>query len=257
MAELYDDFRVVDAKSMDAALDYVVQRFPPERYGHIFEPGIGNGRIAFPLVSRGYLVSGMDISGEMLAQLKTRIADKGLAGRISFLKGDVAQLPYPEKSFDMAIAVHLFWFVGEWKKAINELVRVLKPGRPIILMHTGGGKEIPAINERYKEMCASLGRPVQPVGAKDTREVLDYLISLGASIETIEGRWKWDVTASFAEAVEYISKRQLSFTRDMPDEIHRKVCIDLEREFVKNTDETTVVTNRISLYVSSRQELVG
>ena len=254
MAELYDDFRVVEEKSMDAALDYIVQRYPPERYSHVFEPGIGNGRIAFPLVSKGYQVSGMDISGEMLAQLETRIINKGLAGRISFQKGDVAKLPYPDKSFDLAIAVHLFWFVAEWKKAIDELVRVLKPGGPIILMNTGGGKEIPAVNDRYKEICSALGNPVQSVGVKDTQEVLDYLISLGMRIETIEGRWKWDAKVSIAEAVEYIRKRQLSFTRSIPEEIHQKVCIDLKREFVKDPGDTTVVHNGISLYVASRYQ---
>lgn len=253
MAELYDDFRVVDDKCLGAALDHIAERFPPDRYPRVFEPGIGNGRIAFPLAKRGYRVDGVDISREMLTQLKERIPEKDPGGRVSFLQADVSELPYDSATFDLAIAVHLFWFVSRWKKAIDELVRVLKPGGPIIMMTTGGGREIPEINERYKALCLNAGYPVPVIGAKDTQEVLDYLGSLGRSVEMIANRWKWDARVSAEEAIDYIEKRQLSFARSVPADIHSKACLELRRECLRGEGQAKAIdtiTNKITLWIS-------
>ncbi len=253
MAELYDDFRVVDEKCLGAALDYIAAKYPPVRYPRVFEPGIGNGRIAFPLAARGYRVDGVDISGEMLAQLKERIPKGDPGGRISFLEADVAELPYDSATFDWAIAVHLFWFVSRWKESIAELARVLKPGGPIIIMHTGGGREIPEINEKYKALCADGGYVIPIIGAKDTQEVLDYLTSMGRSVEAAIGRWQWTARVNAAEAIDYIEKRQLSFARSVPADIHAKACSDLRSEYLGDKGQSKkieAITNRVKLWIS-------
>ena len=41
------------------------------------EVGIGTGRIAFPLASLGHTYSGVDISGKMVEQLETKLAEDG------------------------------------------------------------------------------------------------------------------------------------------------------------------------------------
>jgi len=51
------------------ALNTIKSLLPPNKYSKIFEPGIGNGRIAIPLVKLGYKVSGIDISENMLKEL--------------------------------------------------------------------------------------------------------------------------------------------------------------------------------------------
>ena len=67
MARLYDETRGFHRKCFDYALDFLVDRFPPQVFSNVFEPGIGNGRIAIPLAKRGYKITGVDISEEMLA----------------------------------------------------------------------------------------------------------------------------------------------------------------------------------------------
>jgi ubiquinone/menaquinone biosynthesis C-methylase UbiE len=69
----YDETRTFDQGSFDAAMDYLAERFPPQTFQRVFEPGIGTGRIAVPLADRGYRVTGVDISREVLAILSERL----------------------------------------------------------------------------------------------------------------------------------------------------------------------------------------
>ena len=52
MVKLYDETRGFDKECFDSALDFLVDRFPPQDFGKVFEPGIGNGRIAIPLAEQ-------------------------------------------------------------------------------------------------------------------------------------------------------------------------------------------------------------
>ncbi len=73
MAHLYDETRALDSACLSQALDYLTNRFPPSAYPEVVEPGIGTGRIAIPLAERGYRLSGVDISQEMLNLLAHRL----------------------------------------------------------------------------------------------------------------------------------------------------------------------------------------
>jgi methylase of polypeptide subunit release factors len=62
MADLYDETRAFDEGCLQSALDFLVERFPPQMFNNVLEPGIGTGRIAIPLAERGYSIIGVDVS---------------------------------------------------------------------------------------------------------------------------------------------------------------------------------------------------
>lgn len=232
MAGLYDETRVFDRSSFDSSLDFLVERFPPNKFGSIFYPGIGTGRIAIPLAERGYRIIGIDISREMLALLKKRLTQARQSLPVSFQNADVTKVPFPDETFDIAIAVHLFYFIAEWKKAVDEILRVVKSSGPLILMQTGAGTEIPSLNERYKELCAELGCSIQEIGIKSTREAVDYCESLGFQTEWIRDRWQWTQHIRLDKALYYLRFRAYSFTTFASDAIHSKAIEKLESELL-------------------------
>lgn len=256
MAELYDETRVFDTNCLNSALDYIVDRFPPGRFGSIFYPGIGTGRVAIPLAERGYRVTGVDISEAMLALLEKRVMQAGQSLPISCQRADVLKLPFPAETFDMAIAVHLFYFIQKWKKAVDEILRVVRGDGPVVLMHTGTGTEIPFLNERYKELCAELGCPIQEIGVKSNAEVVDYLRSLGRHAEWIRDRWQWTSRIRLNEALDYVKSRAYSFTTVAADDVHSKAIDRLESElqhqFGSLTNEVEV-PNQVYLVVISQE----
>jgi ubiquinone/menaquinone biosynthesis C-methylase UbiE len=255
MGQLYDETRIFDAGCFNSALDYLVERFPPSALNKLFEPGIGTGRIAIPLAERGYQVTGVDISEEMLELLSTKLMQMKQSLPISFHTADVVRLPFPDDTFDIAVCVHLFYFVRRWKKAVNEILRVLKQDGPLVLMHTGTGAEVPALNTRYRELCLEQGYVIKDVGVKSTSEVLNYLIKLGCNIEEIRDRWQWTQRIQLDRALHYMKSRAYSFTTFIPEKVHSIAIEKLESELHKQYDSLNSeveIANQIYLIFISR-----
>lgn len=255
MANLYDETRIFDKACLDAALGYLVARFPPAEFRAVFEPGIGTGRIALPLAERGYHVTGGDISAEMLRLLKVRLGKLEGPLPVSFLKADTTALPFPDGAFDMAVAVHLFYFMRDWKRGVDEILRVVKPAGPFILMHTGTGAAIPFLNARYKGLCALEGYLIRDVGVKSTDEVAEYLEGLGCSIERVEDRWKWTARIRLDTALSHLKARAYTFPTAPPDAVHSRVIARLESELSDRFGSPSAevnIPNELSLVVVAR-----
>ena len=69
-----------------------------------------------------------DISPEMLAVGKRRIAEANLDTRISCIEGNAEALPFPDKSFDAYTIAFGIRNVSHIDQALREAYRVLKPG---------------------------------------------------------------------------------------------------------------------------------
>ncbi|MDO9334610.1 MAG: class I SAM-dependent methyltransferase [Dehalococcoidales bacterium] len=230
MAGQYDETRNYDEGCFSSALDYLVSRFPPDRFPSVLEPGIGTGRIAIPLAERGYQVTGVDVSKKMLAVLDRQIKQMSQPLPISFYQADVQVLPFLDESFSLAMVVHLFYFIRDWQRAVREIIRVVRKDSPLVMMHTGTGAEIPSLNQRYKELCAEAGSPTQEVGVNSNTVVVDYLSSLGYRAEWVKDRWQWSTRISLDRAVSFIESRSYSFTRFVPDNVHLSVVKKLAKE---------------------------
>lgn len=259
MAALYEATRTVDGASLDSALDFLVERFPPSRYGQVLDPGIGTGRIAIPLAARGYHVTGVDISEEMLSYLSKRLAEEPRCIAVDFHRGDITGLAFPDGTFDMALVVHLFYFIADWRRAADEVARVVRPGGAIVLMHTGTGMEVPALNERYKQFCTERGCPIRPVGVASTQEVLNYYASRGLSAEQVRGRRQWTVRIRLDEALYYMRARAYSFTTIAPDGVHKGAMQALEEAARSEHGTLTAsveVANEVRLAVIQVAEVI-
>jgi SAM-dependent methyltransferase len=249
MAALYDETRTVDQGCFAAALDFLVARFPPAQFGRVLEPGVGTGRIALPLVERGYRVTGVDVSHGMLSLLRGRSA------AIRCQQADATHLPFVNGAFDWVIAVHLFYFIPQWRRAVDEVVRVIGAGGPLVLMHTGMGAEVPFLNHRYKTLCREQGTPIESRGVESTQEVVDYLTGMGYHMEVIRDRWRWVTRMQLGTALEYLKSRAYSFTTVASDNVHllavERLVGELRQEFGGLTVEVEV-PNQIYLVLVSR-----
>jgi SAM-dependent methyltransferase len=85
---------------------------------------LGQGRvIAVDRFDADYIEDG----GRTLIDRNLKIA--GLAGQVSVVRGDLADLPFDDDHFDAAVSTNVFDHLGGGKqKALEEVRRVLKPG---------------------------------------------------------------------------------------------------------------------------------
>lgn len=99
--------------------------------GAILEVGSGPGRLAVSLgrMAPGLVVTGVDISPEMVERAAHRAREAGLAGRVGFEVGDVGTLPFAEGAFDGVVSTLSLHHWPDPALGLAEVHRVLKPGR--------------------------------------------------------------------------------------------------------------------------------
>jgi ubiquinone/menaquinone biosynthesis C-methylase UbiE len=88
--------------------------------------GCGTGFLSLELAARGHRVTGIDFAPAMLALAKEKAAASGAA--IRFEEADAEQLPFAAGSFDLVITRHVLWTLPHPEAAIDEWIRVLRPG---------------------------------------------------------------------------------------------------------------------------------
>jgi ubiquinone/menaquinone biosynthesis C-methylase UbiE len=107
----------------DRIIDLVV---PADRALAALDAGCGTGFLSLELAGRGHRVTGVDFAPAMIATARHKAAAQGLT--VHFEEADAENLPFPPGSFDLAISRHVLWTLPHPEAAIDEWMRVLRPG---------------------------------------------------------------------------------------------------------------------------------
>jgi len=108
-----------------------INTLPPSR---VLEVGVGTG-ISLPGYRRDHLITGIDLSPEMLAKARERVRRKGLNNVEDILEMDAGDMSFDDASFDVVTAMYVLTVVPDPEKVMRELERVCRPGGEIILVN--------------------------------------------------------------------------------------------------------------------------
>ena len=221
------------------------------------EVGVGTGRIALPLASLGHDYTGVDISEKMLTQLENKLLAQNWekyeqpwgsradeipasphpvrrftrvdpAASLRLVTSDITALPFPDASFDVAIAVHVFHLVDGWQQAARESLRVLRPGG--LLLHCWDEHDdtsLHGVTETWIKLVEELGGNAHRVGPESPRMVSDWLREQGLPVEELSIA-RWESISTPRRAVERITSRLWSRTWLVPDDIFQASVQRLE-----------------------------
>ncbi|MGB2875427.1 MAG: glycosyltransferase [Gaiellaceae bacterium] len=104
----------------------VVEGLSREHGLRVLDVGGGYGRLAEPLAAR-HDVTLVDLSPEMLAEARERCPPE-----IALVQADARELPFPDGSFDVVLAIDLLAHLPELDQALRELARVASPGGRVV-----------------------------------------------------------------------------------------------------------------------------
>lgn len=154
-APIYDPIFGVITNSAINNTVRVVNALPP---GRILEVGVGTG-IALPRYRREHRITGIDLSPDMLARARKRVADQKLGNVEALHEADATKLSFGDRSFDAAVAMFLITVVPDPEAVLAEMARVVRPGGRIVLANHFSAESGPraAFEKWLSRFSASLG----------------------------------------------------------------------------------------------------
>jgi ubiquinone/menaquinone biosynthesis C-methylase UbiE len=162
----------------DRILDLVI---PPGFPLDALDVGSGTGFLALELAARGRRVTGLDFAPAMVARAREKAAAQGLAAR--FDEGDAERLPYPRGSFDLVISRHVLWTLPHPEAALDDWLRVLRPGGRLAIIDGAQYNEATALtqreNARTSPEYASISDQLPFYGGRPRQEIEALLRARG------------------------------------------------------------------------------
>lgn len=120
------------------------------------EVGCGEGRVTRDLAALGHRVTGLDAAPSLIRAAQLAHPEG------TYLQGDAAKLPFPDRPFDLVVADNSLMDIAAMPTAANEAARVLTPdGR----------------------LCVSVTHPVADVGEFADRSAESPFVIAGSYLE--------------------------------------------------------------------------
>lgn len=162
----------LDATAIEAAL---LALLPADgSLGRLLDIGSGTGRLLELLAPRIEAGTGVDLSREMLAIARARLAERGLT-HCSVRHADMARLPFEDASFDLVTVQMVLHYADDVDAVLAEASRTLAPGGRLLLVdlarhgdrdlaqrhaHRSLGFEAQPLAERLARLGLELDEPV-------------------------------------------------------------------------------------------------
>jgi ubiquinone/menaquinone biosynthesis C-methylase UbiE len=152
-AEFYDQvhpeiFNKSEQKLTQQVLDLAISKIDSQLI-KVLDIGTGTGNIALKLLSDKNIerVIGLDLSAEMLDQLKTKIKE---ADPISLINKDFDSfLSENDEQFDLITISSVLHHLPDYYESLKKVISVLKPGGVLLILHEPTGEKSKLMNILY------------------------------------------------------------------------------------------------------------
>ncbi len=150
------------------------------------ELGCGQGLTTNEILKRfpNVRVIAVDYDSDQVTRAQQRLAH--FSDRVVVQQGDATALDFPDDHFDVVFALNLFHHIRDYRRALAQIARVLKPGGKLYVMD---------LDQRFFN---PLFRKLFPPEALFSREeFLNDLRHVGLDVESsVSNRWAFFVRAS-------------------------------------------------------------
>ena len=149
------------ARGLRTVADHVVRNARIEAGERVLDIACGTGNTALMARARGAVVTGLDLTPELLAVAAERAAEAGLSD-VTWLEGDTEDLPFPDRSFDVVVSSCGLMFAPNQAQVAHEVARVLKPGGRVAIQawtQAGGVGRLFQITNRFLPPPAGVPSP--------------------------------------------------------------------------------------------------
>jgi len=135
--------------------------------------GCGPGLLVVELARQaaGLEVVGIDLSTEMLAQGEEHARRSPVGERVSFRRGDVRQIPFPDGALDLVVSTLSLHHWNDPVAVLDEIARVVRPGGAFLVFDLRRDMPAPAWLllwfAQHVVVPAAIRRLNEPVGSRN------------------------------------------------------------------------------------------
>ncbi|MFB8787999.1 MAG: class I SAM-dependent methyltransferase [Potamolinea sp.] len=197
IASLYDATRAMPPEIDEQVTEYILNLVSATPETKFLEPGIGTGLNALPIIQRGYSYTGIDISKEMMDELRRKL--QNVPNNLTLIHADASSLNFPDKSFDVVLMRHMLHLIPDWRRILSEILRVLKFSGFYLYCESIWTPHQKEFEQQWREILVQQKEYQPPTYEDEDRagieQVKKWLIEQGATIETvIAAEWKVEQT---------------------------------------------------------------
>jgi len=157
-----------------AAWDRILDLVLPARTGlDALDAGCGTGFLTFELAGRGHRVIGVDFAPAMIEEARRKSVKLGVTS-VRFEEADAEQLPFTSASVDLVISRHVLWTLPHPEAALDEWIRVLRPGGRLVVVDgqfDAGAAAAPPGSARSSAEYAAVGDQLPFLGGRSMEQI--------------------------------------------------------------------------------------
>ena len=145
-------------------------------------------------------VVGVDISEEMLRVGREKLAQMGLADRITLQRGDSEKLPFSDNQFDAALVAFGVRNFEDLGRGLSQIARILRPGGRLVVLEFSHPRAFP-----IKQLYAFYSRYVLP--------------RIGSAVSKDSGAYRYlpASVAAFPDGEDFLAVMQQSGFRNVQE----------------------------------------
>jgi SAM-dependent methyltransferase len=139
------------ARGIQAVADHVVRSARVRAGERVLDIACGTGNTTLMARARGAVVTGLDLTPELLTIARERAAGEGY-GDITWIEGDAEALPFPDGAFDVVVSSCGLMFAPDQQEVADEVARVTRRGGRIAIQawtREGGVGRMFRVTYRY------------------------------------------------------------------------------------------------------------
>ncbi len=224
VASDYERSRFLSPRVAQTAAGLICRNLPADSF--LLDAGVGTGRYARALAARHARVVGVDVSCAMMDRLRN--GRKRHAPLPRLVQADLRALPFCDGVFGGALAAHVFHLIADWPRALDEVWRVLAPGRGILWIAREDEGDL-KVRSFYLRRAVERGVLPPNPGAR-TVQVIDALAARGARIQVVSSpdpaALCWERTWSARQMIELLARRTYSLQWNIPDDVHQALLVE-------------------------------
>ena len=148
----------------------------------VLDVGGGHGQLTGPLLEAGHNVTVLGSDPRCGQRIQRWVRE----GRCRFDVGNLVDLPYPERSFDAALAFRLLPHVEDWRRLLAELCRV---ARSVVVVDYPSVRSANVIAEPLFSLKSRLETDTRPFRRFSPRQVEDALAAEGFAVRAHRGQF--------------------------------------------------------------------